>query len=75
VTSTHFRSAYDAARAAGYPGTRSEFATMVLLAPTLFRGQVVASARAWERHRGSLLCADTTPARRRGLTLLDVADG
>jgi len=48
---------------------------MILLAPTLFRGQVVAAARAWEQHRGSLLRTDETAPRRRGLTLLDVADG
>lgn len=48
---------------------------MVLRAPTLFRGQVVASARAWDHERGTLLVTDTAPRRRRGLTVLDVAEG
>jgi len=54
---------------------------MVLRAPTLFRGQVVAAARSWEADRGELLRRDgvTSPEegerRRGGLTLLDVAKG
>ena len=79
MTSTQFRNSYDAARAAGFPGTRSEFASMVLAAPTLFRGQVVAAARSWEADRGELLRRDgvspsTHERRRGGLILLDVAE-
>jgi hypothetical protein len=57
-----FRRAYDAARAAGYRGTRSEFASLVLLTPQLFRGPVVAGARAWRVARGDLAPAPATAA-------------
>ena len=76
MTSSNFRNAYDVARAAGFPGTRSEFATLVLHAPSLFRGAVVAAARRWEEERSAPLLADSAqPPRRAGLTLLHVADG
>jgi|GEM_PF-3866474 len=62
MTPDTFRRSYDSARGAGYLGTRSEFASLVLLTPHLFRGPIVAGARAWRVARGDLAPTPRTGA-------------
>lgn len=52
MTADRFRHAYAEARVAGFNGTRAEFADLVTSCAQLFRGGVVAGARAWQRGRG-----------------------
>ena len=54
MTADRFRAAYADARIAGYNGTRAEFASLVTSCAHLFRGPVVAGARAWQRSRGDM---------------------
>ena len=54
MTADRFRHAYAEARTAGFSGTRAEFATLVTGCPQLFRGGIVAGARAWLRARGEM---------------------
>ena len=54
MTADHFRHAYDSLRATGYTGSRAEFGALVLANPSVFRGSVVAGARAWCVERGAL---------------------
>jgi len=53
LTPDLFRNAYLEAFAAGFTGTRAEFATLVLGCPSLFRGAVVAGARSWQAERSN----------------------
>ncbi len=70
MTADRFRHAYAEARDAGFNGTRAEFASLVTSCPQLFRGGIVAGARAWERGRGDAPMPQMSPAR--GQTLLAV---
>ena len=70
MNADRFRQAYFEARAGGFRGTRAEFADFVLSCSGLFRGPIVAGARAWQRERGQAPAA--THEARSGTTLLAI---